>query len=81
MLQNLDESAALGFGKSLRDVFPVCDVPDRLHKVWTHVLVLQIIRMFPHVYGEQWKQTWTYKYILYIDTAELDLDTQIHPVH
>ena len=46
-------SAALRFGKSLRDVFPVGDVPYSLDEVWTHVLVLQVIRMLPHIYGEQ----------------------------
>ena len=42
-------SRFLGMNQPLGDVLPVRDLPDRLHIVGTHVLVLQVVSMLPDV--------------------------------
>ncbi len=39
--------------EALRDVFPVHDVPERLHVVGAHVLVVEVVGVLPHVELQQ----------------------------
>ena len=43
--------------KSLGHVAKVHDLPHRLQVVGSHVLVLQVVRVLPHVYAKQWDET------------------------
>jgi len=38
---------------SLGDILPIDNVEDRFQVIWAHVLVLQVISVFPHVETEQ----------------------------
>ena len=39
------------------NIVPVGDIPDGLHIIRPHILVLQVVGVFPHVNPEQWDQT------------------------
>merc|ERR1712144_194987 len=45
-----------GTRETLADVLPVRHLPNRIHIVWSHVLVLQIVCVLPNVNAEQRNQ-------------------------
>lgn len=48
--------------ESFVDTLPVDDVPYGIDIVWSHILVLEIISMFPNIYSE--KRIKTYKMLM-----------------
>ena len=49
---------SLGSSQSLSNVVPVDHIPYLVHVLWTHVLVLEVVSMFPYINSEQGDQTW-----------------------
>ena len=47
----------LGMFKTLQYVTPVHHVPNSLDVVWAHVLVLEVIGMFPYINAEERNKT------------------------
>ena len=47
--------------ESLADILPVGDIPDGFHVVGTHVLILQVICVLPHIDAKQWHETCIHK--------------------
>ena len=43
--------------ETLADILPVDDIPDGLHIVGPHVLVLKVVGMLPHVDAKQGNET------------------------
>ena len=49
----------LGFHEPLLHILPIHDRPDRIEILWPFVLVVQIVRVFPHINTEQRRQRWS----------------------